>query len=119
MMASKGTRSGRRIYRSYCKKCASVDPVKKKRYDDRIGRNRAWFVNYKRSLSCIDCGRSFSEKYWLCDFHHLDPTQKDFSIAYYSNVVGREKLMTEINKCIPLCACCHRDRHHKEDPLVS
>jgi hypothetical protein len=69
-----------------------------------------WFWEYKASLSCADCGLSFSDKPECCDFHHLDPTTKKdgvIKMVYHS----RNALLKEVSKCVPLCANCHRVRH--------
>lgn len=45
----------------------------------------------------------------IYDFHHKDPTQKDFAISQTSKSL--EKLKSELDKCIVLCANCHRREH--------
>lgn len=65
---------------------------------------------FKQQHPCEKCGCS---KYYLIDFHHLDPTEKDFTISNNSHA-KIETLMKEINKCIPLCSNCHREFHHFE-----
>jgi len=47
------------------------------------------------------------------DFHHLDPSQKDKTIA---DLVGSstQRLLKEIEKCITLCRNCHTDFHYHE-----
>jgi hypothetical protein len=45
------------------------------------------------------------------DLHHVDPKAKEFSINSGWKSVGYEKLQREIDKCIPLCAICHRLLH--------
>lgn len=47
----------------------------------------------------------------IYDFHHIDPTQKDFTIAKTSKSL--KKLKSELDKCIVLCANCHRREHVK------
>jgi hypothetical protein len=51
----------------------------------------------------------------LLDFHHIDPTTKDITIA---NAVRSqwtiERIKIEISKCIVLCANCHRKLHAAE-----
>lgn len=42
------------------------------------------------------------------DFHHLDPDEKDFAI---SEVMDWERLVVELDKCVLLCANCHREVH--------
>jgi hypothetical protein len=74
-------------------------------------RNKDWFFEYKNTLSCIDCGFSHGA---AIHFHHL--RDKVATIATMVNKgVKREAIMTEIEKCIPLCANCHALRHYNED----
>lgn len=73
------------------------------------------FIKYKESLFCTDCKLSFRDKHSLCDFHHLDPNNKDFNISQIRN---SRNIQTELSKCIPLCANCHRLRHQIEDSLA-
>jgi hypothetical protein len=57
---------------------------------------------------CAICKiKSYPEIY---DFHHLDPTQKDFSVGGLS-VKAWDKLVKELRKCIMLCGNCHRLFH--------
>ena len=57
---------------------------------------------------CADCKRSFPD--YCYDFHHLDPNVKeaDPSVAFRS-----KKWEEELEKCVLLCACCHRIRHEE------
>jgi NAD-dependent dihydropyrimidine dehydrogenase PreA subunit len=63
---------------------------------------------------CADCKNEFP--YYVYDFHHTDPTIKDFEI---SHIMGRkwENIVPELNKCVLLCANCHRIREYKADDL--
>ena len=45
------------------------------------------------------------------EFHHLNPKSKDFGIGNYSTL-GWDKIKNEINKCILVCANCHREIHY-------
>ena len=44
------------------------------------------------------------------DFHHIDPNEKDFTIGKHRNK-SKENLMKEIEKCVCICANCHRKIH--------
>ena len=44
------------------------------------------------------------------EFHHLDPTQKDFSFASNTNR-SWQNVRQELPKCILVCANCHREIH--------
>lgn len=58
---------------------------------------------------CIICG------YNRCDaaleFHHLDSSKKDFSISKDGNTRSWEKVKMELDKCVCVCANCHREIH--------
>ncbi len=55
---------------------------------------------------CHDCKQQFP--LGVYDFHHLDPTQKDFSISKKTNF---EEVKVELDKCVMLCKNCHSIRH--------
>jgi hypothetical protein len=71
-----------------------------------------WLWEYKSKLSCEACG--FSHPAAL-DFHHRDPTQKEFDISTLPRRgFSKERALLEIAKCSVLCANCHRILHSEE-----
>jgi hypothetical protein len=70
-----------------------------------------WF--FKERSSCEICGYDRCKS--SLDFHHTDPSQKEYSISDFTvkafNERNREKALNEIKKCIVLCANCHRELH--------
>jgi predicted HNH restriction endonuclease len=50
------------------------------------------------------CSRSLS-------FHHKDPAQKDFGLSARGLTRSWEKIKTELDKCVLLCANCHMEVH--------
>jgi hypothetical protein len=66
---------------------------------------------------CADCGL-VSEYTEVYDFHHLDPSKKDFSIAKLLSGRTWTKIAEELKKCVMICANCHRIRHAKEDQCL-
>ena len=65
-------------------------------------------VDAKRG-GCVVCGEGVFE---CLDFHHIDPKTKSFSIGMSGRVMGGLKhVECEINKCVVLCANCHRKFH--------
>jgi len=58
---------------------------------------------------CKICG------YYKCiralDFHHKDPTTKDFGISKSGYTRSWEKVKAELDKCILLCCRCHKEVH--------
>ncbi len=71
---------------------------------------RAWFAEYRSSLSCIICNENHPG---VLDFHHRDPSTKEASLA---NVVssgwGKKRIIEEVEKCDVLCSNCHRKLHY-------
>jgi predicted HNH restriction endonuclease len=45
------------------------------------------------------------------EFHHLDPARKDFSISSDGSTRSWDRVKKEIEKCILVCANCHREVH--------
>ena len=73
---------------------------------------REWVDNIKKEQKCFIC----KEDRWYClVFHHMDPKNKIFGIANaISGGYSKEEISKEIEKCIVLCANCHREFHYKE-----
>lgn len=66
----------------------------------------------KMNLSCKKCGET---RFYLLDFHHLDPSIKENGVAQMlRSTADWGKIEDEIKKCIPLCANCHREFHYLE-----
>jgi len=66
---------------------------------------------FKSTLACTQCG--FDHPAAL-DFHHEDPSKKDGNVHRYISNGQPKKAFEEIEKCIVLCANCHRIHHYKE-----
>lgn len=75
---------------------------------ERTRNKREWFQELKQGLSCCVCGESDPA---CLDFHHIDPSEKDFALSDSVGVRGKAKLLEELNKCACLCANCHRKYH--------
>jgi hypothetical protein len=85
------------------------DPEKRKKYFTERGlKNKAFIAERKVSRGCLVCGEN---RHPAClDFHHHN-NDKEFRIAEKS-YGGSIKLLTrEIEKCVVLCATCHRLVH--------
>lgn len=76
---------------------------------------RKWFDEYKSALKCIRCSESHPA---TLHFHHVDPTQKEGNIAKVVNHNwSKKKILSEVAKCIVLCANCHAKEHYIEKNL--
>lgn len=93
--------------RSECKECHTL--YMKQKYQEK----KDAVQNIKSNLKCAKCG--YSEYAVALDFHHLDPSQKDTTVArMVANNYRLDKTLQEIDKCICLCANCHRIFHFLE-----
>jgi len=73
-------------------------------------RRRGWIDGYKKEKGCIKCGIKDPR---VLDFHHL--RDKKFSISeYYYYQFGLENVKKEMEKCIVICANCHRVLHFEK-----
>lgn len=68
-------------------------------------------VNHKGG-SCQICG--YDKCLSAMEFHHIDPTEKDFNLSTKSRRSGMNKLddlKKEADKCLLVCSNCHREIH--------
>jgi len=87
---------------SYCKKCSN-DQVTERQIKYKLE-----CINYKGG-ECVECG--YKKSYTALEFHHTDPSKKDFNIALYHCHTFGNKIKEELDKCILVCANCHREIH--------
>lgn len=89
---------GRGHYR--CKKCRSSAVTKRRR-------------TVKRRLveeaggACVVCG--YDRWVGALQFHHLDPSRKEFSLSHNGHSRSIAKSRAEARKCLLLCANCHAE----------
>jgi len=71
-------------------------------------------IEYKGG-KCIFCG------YHKCndalDFHHLNSKEKEFGLSVRGLTRSWKKIKEELDKCILVCANCHRELHAKNSQL--
>lgn len=79
---------------------------------DRYQSINEWWNQYKSTLSCEQCGESHPG---CLDFHHLDPEVKEGNLSEaVANGWGKDRILAEVDKCMVLCANCHRKLHWTE-----
>ncbi len=71
-------------------------------------------IEYKGS-HCAICG--YNKSLQALDFHHLDSSKKDFGISARGYTRSWEIVKQELDKCILLCANCHREIHDGKTQL--
>ena len=67
-------------------------------------------IEYKGG-KCEKCG--YNKCSWAFEFHHLDSEEKDFGISSYATLAW-DKIKKELDKCVMVCANCHRELHYEE-----
>ena len=65
---------------------------------------------------CESCG--YDKCIAALEFHHKDPSKKDFSVSTDGTTKSWEKLKAEIEKCSLLCSNCHREEHYYSNDLL-
>jgi 5-methylcytosine-specific restriction endonuclease McrA len=75
---------------------------------------RQMAIEYKGGR-CQKCGYDFCVD--ALEFHHSDSSEKDFSISEKGYTRSWSKVREELDKCILLCANCHREVHAKTQLL--
>jgi len=65
-------------------------------------------IEYKGN-KCQICGYDRCAE--AMEFHHLDSSEKDFGVSHKGYTRGWLKVKEEIDKCVMLCANCHREVH--------
>lgn len=85
------------------RKIAAVIAVNKRRR-----KVKQMAVEYKGG-ACQKCG--YNSCVDALDFHHINESEKEFGIANKGHCWGWDKIKKELDKCILLCANCHREEH--------
>ncbi len=95
--------------------------VEKRRYSDRRQyliravyarrkKVRLMAVEYKGG-KCEICG--YDRCIEALEFHHKNTSSKDFGISAKGYTRSWKKVMEELDKCVIVCANCHRELHVK------
>ena len=86
----------------YCKNCTNEQTIERQRsFKEKC-------VHYKGG-SCEKCG--YDKYVGALEFHHKDPSKKDFNIASARLTTFSEYVKNELDKCTILCSNCHREEH--------
>jgi len=118
IMTEQKPKGGTPEYRAwyYKNKYKETGKTKKKEFECR---NKEFIQRYKKQCKCTKCG--LSNKPYLLEFHHIDPTTKYKSITDLQfNAYSIKLIKEEIRKCVIICRNCHMEFHYLErNNLVS
>ena len=59
---------------------------------------------------CVLCGYDRCSD--ALEFHHKDSSQKEFGVSQEGLTRSWERVKNEIDKCVLICANCHRELHN-------
>ena len=100
--------------RKYCFECSPSYPK---------GGSRANTIKALRKAMKQEAVKRFGGKCCLCgydkyigalEFHHKDPTQKDFALSADGITHGWKEYLEEATKCLLVCANCHAELHQND-----
>ncbi len=71
--------------------------------------NKEFIKKYALEKGCCVCGYNKCAR--ALDFHHVDPNTKSGHISEMVHHHALESVKKEIEKCVVICANCHRELH--------
>lgn len=73
----------------------------------------AWMaiLEERGMLECSKCG--YNKCFAALDFHHINPSDKEFGLAKAIYLTPTQARVAELNKVVVLCSNCHRELHSK------
>lgn len=69
---------------------------------------RRMAVDYKGG-QCVFCG--YKKCIDVLEFHHIVPDKKDFGLSASGMTRSWKRTKRELDKCLLVCANCHRELH--------
>lgn len=115
--AHSGTGDGKNWY---CRECANARSrrnhaargapyrnVKAEKQRERARKAKSFIVQSVFGGYCYDCGESYPD--CVFDFHHEG--EKEGNPSQFISRNKMEEALDELEKCVMLCANCHRMRH--------
>jgi hypothetical protein len=95
----------------YCKECTGKQTL------GRLRKLKIQMVEYKggkcQNPNCTVLG-GYDRCMGALEFHHIDPKEKDFTPSKLKRYKFNEVVKKELDKCMLLCANCHREIHEKK-----
>jgi 5-methylcytosine-specific restriction endonuclease McrA len=76
---------------------------------------RTKWMEFKQSMSCTNCGFDHPA---AIDFHHVNPAPDDKKLFALLRRNNFSAALKEVEKCVPLCANCHRLKTHLHNDYI-
>lgn len=100
--------------REYQQRWASENKKPKRQQTSWLKRKE--MVAKAKDKPCAICNQSYPPV--VMDLHHRDPSVKDSSVSKIMKSASYQTLQEEIDKCVVLCANCHRLLHADLTTLI-
>ena len=94
----------------YCKVCTKEQTIERQR---KLKKKAIDYLGGK----CQKCG--YDKCQAALEFHHRNPAAKEFSLAQMKSTSFGEKVKSELDKCVLLCANCHRETHWETKEIIN
>jgi RecJ-like exonuclease len=94
----------------YCKPCSNAQSIERQRT---LKQKAIEYLGGK----CVRCG--YDKCPAALDFHHKDPSQKEFEISKVRSTSWNDEIKIELDKCDLLCANCHREAHWEQKEFIN
>jgi hypothetical protein len=110
-------------HREYMRRWYAENPAHKARHLERVAANKASYVEEAKAVisefKSNGCALCSEDEPCCLSAHHLDPSQKLFSVGeHVGKGVSAKRLIVELSKCICVCENCHRKIHAKLISLI-
>ena len=92
--------------RRFCYDCFPEEDASRNLVRQKI---KQWSLEYK-GTKCSKCG--YNKCTAALDFHHINMEEKEFSLSDRELKFDWPAIKKELDKCIVLCANCHREEHN-------
>lgn len=104
------SRGNKNVKYSYCRYCSIKSTLQKQDHFKLL------CIDYKGG-KCEICG--YNKCQASLEFHHRDPSIKEFIISKYRTLKLTDECKKELEKCMLLCSNCHREVHYKNPQDLS
>lgn len=99
-----GVVKGKTYFRKKCNSCYIAMKTERK------VRIKSDIADFRKTLKCEHCG---NKDYRVLEFHHKNDDKEHNVADMLKRGYSLVRVMKEIQKCIPLCANCHRIEHYE------
>lgn len=113
-------KTGKNGLQPHCRDCSHRQF--KKYYNSNLEKHRAVvtkknketiqkIISWLDEIKSVGCSLCDETEICVMDFHHIDPETKVTEVAQLVKNCSFKRLVNEINKCVLICANCHRKVH--------